>query len=203
MCALVALVALKEMIFAEVGENVSALLRHQHPRIFRIGEINFRDLLGEVLAVGVKLRHQARVHRHAPLARVGGIAGIDAGDHGKGIVMRGHGGGGHVEQHAVGIDQADLLAVTRKGDRLPLDYLHANLIGEQAHDRGVLDPGNGFKLLAPLADGDKEDVAADVFAEDGEQLSARDFRESGGLNVAGAGDAEAGVAFKIGSGEDG
>ena len=92
--------------------------------------------------------------------------------------------------------------MTREGDGLALDHLHANLIGEQAHDRGALDPGNGFKLLAPLVDGYEEDVAADVFTEDGEQLGARDLGESGSLDVACAGDAEAGVAFKIGSGED-
>ena len=77
------LVALKEMIFAEVGQNVSALLRHLHPRIHRIGEINFRNLLGVVLPVGVKLRHEAQVDGHARLARVRGVAGIDAGHYRK------------------------------------------------------------------------------------------------------------------------
>ena len=116
--------------------------------------------------------------------------------------MRGHGGGRHGEQHAVGVDEADLLAVTREGHRLALDHADANLVGEHAHDRGALDPGNGFKLLAALVDGNKEDVAADVFAEDGEHLGAANLGESGGLDVAGAGDAEAGVAFEIGFEDD-
>ena len=113
-------------------------------------------------------------------------------------MMSGHGGGRHVEQNSVGVDQADLLAVARKGDRLPLDYVDTNLVGEQAHDRGVLDPGNSFKVFAPLANGNKEDVASDVFSEDGEHLGAANFGEAGGLDVASAGDAEARVAFEIG-----
>ena len=194
----VALVALEEMVFAEVGEDVCALLGHEHAGVFGIGEVDLGDLLGEVLIVGVELGHQAAVERHAPLARGGRVAGIDAGDDGEGVVMRGHGGGRHVEQNAVGVDEADLLAVARKGHGLAFNDVDANLIGEHAHDGGVLDPGDGFKLLAALADGNKEDVAADVFAEDGEHLGAGDFSEAGGLDVAGAGDAEAGVAFEIG-----
>ncbi len=61
MCVLVALVALKEMIFAEVGEDVRALLRHQHARIFRIGEVDFGNLFGVALAVGVEVAHQALI----------------------------------------------------------------------------------------------------------------------------------------------
>ena len=111
--------------------------------------------------------------------------------------MHGHGGGRHGEQDAVCIDQADLLPLTGEGHGLPLDYIDANLIGEQAHDGGVLDPGNGFELLAALADGDEEDVAANVFSEDGQHLGAGDLREAGGLDLADAGDAEARVAFEI------
>ena len=103
----------------------------------------------------------------------------------------------HGKQHAVGVDQADLLAVAHEGDRLALHHGDAQLVGQHAHDRGVLDPGNLFQLLAPLVQGNKEDVAADVFAEDGQQVAARDFGQAGGLNVAGAGDAEARVALEI------
>ena len=55
-----------------------------------------------------------------------------------------------------------------------------------------------FKLLAALAEGNKEDVAADVFAEDGQHLGAAHLGQPGGLDVACAGDAEARVALEIG-----
>ncbi len=194
---LIALVTLKEMIFAEVRQNVGALLGHQHARIFGIGQVDLRDLLGVVLAVGVQLRHQPQVHRHARLARLRRVAGIDAGDHRKRIVMLGHGLRRHGEQHAVGVHQADLLAVAREGYRLALDDCDANLIGKQAHHGGVLDPGNLLQLPAPLVQGHKENVAADVFAEDGQHLGAGHLGEPGGLNVSGAGDAEARVALEV------
>ena len=108
--------------------------------------------------------------------------------------MLGHHGGGHGEEHAVFIDKADLLALADEGHGLALDDGDADLVGEQAHDGGALDPGDGFKLLAPLGERDKEDVAADVFAEDGEHIRAADLGKAGGLNVAGPGDAETGVA---------
>ena len=78
----------------------------------------------------------------------------------------------HGEQHAVGVNQADLLALAHKRDRLALNDRDANLVRQQAHDGGVLDPGNLLQLPAALGEGNKEDVAADVFAEDG-QHSAR------------------------------
>ena len=55
-----------------------------------------------------------------------------------------------------------------------------------------------FQLPAPLGQRNKEDVAPDVFAEDGQHLGAADLGESGGLNVACAVDAEARVAAQIG-----
>jgi hypothetical protein len=66
---LVALVALQEMVFAKVSQNVGALLGHQHAGILGIGQVDLGDLLGEMLVVGVQLRHQALVDRHARLAR--------------------------------------------------------------------------------------------------------------------------------------
>ena len=54
--------------------------------------------------------------------------------------MLGHGGRGHGEQNAVGVDQADLLALADKGHRLALDHGDANLVGKQAHHRGALAP---------------------------------------------------------------
>ena len=72
---LVALVALKEMIFAEVGEDVFALLGHEHAGVFRIGEVDLGDLLGEVLIVGIEICHEAAIKRHPSLARCGRVAG--------------------------------------------------------------------------------------------------------------------------------
>jgi len=195
---LVTLVALEEMVFAEVGEDVCAGLGHENASVLGIGEVNLGDLLGEVLMVGIELGHEAAIERHAPLARGGRIAGIHAGDDGEGVVVHDHGGRGHVEEYAVGVDQADLLHMTGKGHRLTFNDVDANLIGEQAHDGGVLDPGDGLELLAALANGNEKDIAAYVFTEDGEELGAGDFREAAGLDLACAGDAEAAVAFEIG-----
>ena len=56
--------------------------------------------------------------------------------------------------------------------------------------------------IAPVAcgarQGDKEDVAPDVFAEDRQHLSAADLGEAGGLNVACPIDAETRVALQKG-----
>ena len=84
-----------------------------------------------------------------------------------------------------------------EGDGLALDEADANLIGEDAHDGCVLDPRNSFKLFAALADGYEEDVAPDVFAKDGKHLGAADFSKTGGLDVAGAGDAKTGITLEI------
>ena len=84
----------------------------------------------------------------------------------------------------------------RKRHRLPLHHVDANLIGQHAHHRRMFNPGNGFKFPAPLADRHKKDVAADVFAEDRQHLRAADFREPGRLDIAGAFNAEAPVAFE-------
>ena len=54
-----------------------------------------------------------------------------------------------------------------------------------------------FELLAALADGDEENVAADVFAEDGQHLCAAHFGEPGGLDVFRPGDTEARVALQV------
>ena len=105
---LVALVALEEVILAEVGQNVAALLGHEHARVFGVGQVDLGDLFGKMLTVGVQLGHQALVDGHARLARGQAVAGIDAGDHRERVMMLGHGRRRHGEQNAVGVDQADL-----------------------------------------------------------------------------------------------
>ena len=197
----VALIALEEVIFAQVRQNVGSLFRHQNARIFRIGEVDLRNLLGVVLAVDVKFAHHPRIHRHARLPRRRLVARINAGENRKRIVMRCHGGGTHVEKNSVGVDQANLLAVAREGDRRALNNLHTNLVGQQAHHGRVFNPRNRFKLFAALADGHEEDVAANVFAEDRQHLRSTHFSEPGGLDVIGSGDAEAGIALEVSLGQ--
>ena len=51
----VTLVTLEEAVVAEVGENVHALLGEEDAGILRVCQVDFGDLLGEVLAVGVEL----------------------------------------------------------------------------------------------------------------------------------------------------
>ena len=72
----------------------------------------------------------------------------------------------------------------------------------------MLDPGDSFELLAALGERDEEDVAADVGAEDGQDVFSVDFTEAAGLNAGGAIDAEVGVADEelagdVGSGGEG
>ena len=71
---LVALIAGEELVVAEVGENVGALLGHQHARVFGIGEVDFGDLLGKALPGAVEFADEAPVDRHARLARCQRIA---------------------------------------------------------------------------------------------------------------------------------
>jgi len=194
----VALIALEETIVSEVREDVTSLLRHEHAGVLRIGQVDFRDLLREVLIVGVEFGEHALVDGHARRTRGERVAWVDAGNHGKGVVMLGHGGRGHGQEDAFGVDKADGGTMTDKGDGMTLDDRNANMVGKQAHDRSVLHPGDGFELLAALVERNKEDVAADVFAEDGEDFSARNLGEAGGFDISGAGDAEAGVAAEIG-----
>ena len=41
----VALVALEEVVFSEMCQDICALRRHQHARVFRVGEVDLGDLL--------------------------------------------------------------------------------------------------------------------------------------------------------------
>jgi len=195
---LVALVALEEVIFTEVGQDVRTLLGHEDAGVFGVSEVDFGDLFGQVLGSGVQLGEEAAVDGHAGGAGGSGVSGIDAGDDGEGVVLLGHGSGGHSEQDAAGVDEADLGALTDEGDGLALDELDADLVWEDAHDGGALDPGDLLELMAALGKGDEEDVAADVFSEDGEHVGAGDLGEAGGVDVGGAGDAEACVALDVG-----
>ncbi len=111
-------------------------------------------------------------------------------------MMLGHEAAGMEQQNSVGVNEPDLLTLAYKGHRLPLHKLNANLVWEQTHDRSVLYPWNRFKLLAPVAEVDKENIAADVLAEDGQQLGAAHLSHAGGLDIAGACNAEASVALK-------
>ena len=103
----------------------------------------------------------------------------------------------HGEQNAVGVHQPELLSLPCKGHRQPLHHRDANLVRQQPHHRGPLHPGHLLQLLAPLTQRNKEDVAADVFAEDREHLRTAHLGQPGGLDVAGPGNAEALVAHNI------
>ena len=65
-----------------MGQNVGALLGHQHAGILGIGQIDLGDLVGELLTAGVQIGQQALIDCHARLARGRRVAGIDAGDTG-------------------------------------------------------------------------------------------------------------------------
>ncbi len=99
--------------------------------------------------------------------------------------------GRHVEQHAGGVDQADLRALADEGDRGALGDLDAEVVGEQAHDGGALDPGKRFELEAAVGERDLEDVALEVVAEDVEQLLAGDVGVADDLDGGGGREDEA------------
>ena len=102
----------------------------------------------------------------------------------------------HREQNAVCVHESDLLAVPCKCHRLPFYDCDANLIGQHAHHRGVLDPGNLLQFPPARAQWNKKDVAANVFTEDRHEIAAAHLRESCGLNIVGACDTEARIAFE-------
>ena len=76
------------------------------------------------------------------------------------------------QQNAIGVDEANLRTLTKKGDRLALHHRDANLIGQQPHYGCMLDPGNLLELLAAFAERHKENVAANIFTEDRQHLCA-------------------------------
>ena len=56
-------------------------------------------------------------------------------------------------------------------------------VGGKSHDAGRFDPGNLLKLLLPLIERNKEDVAADVAAHDFHDLGASDVAQASHFNV--------------------
>ena len=195
---LVALVAFEESVFAKMSQDVGALLGHQHPGILGIGEVNLRDLIGEVLIVGVQLRQQAFVHGHPRRSRGQWVHGVNPCQDRERVVVLGHGRGRHGEKNPAGVNQSDLLALPCEGHRLPFHHGDANLVREQPHYRSPLHPGNLFQLLAPVVEVDKKDVFPDIFAEDRQHLRAAHLGQPGGLDVADPGNAEAGIAPQVG-----
>src|ERR1700722_6039231 len=121
-----------------------------------------------MLIVGIQLSQQALVDSHAQFAAGQSIARIDAGDHRKRVVVLGHRSRRHGEQHSRRVHKSDLLALAHKCYRLPLDHRYANAVWKKPHYRGMLDPRNRFQLLAPLAQRNEENIAANIFTKDWE-----------------------------------
>ncbi len=116
----------------------------------------------------------------------------------------GHHRGRHVQDDSGSVDQLDLVADADEGDGGALTHGDAKLVGEDAHDGGVLDPGNLFQFGTAGGQRDEEDVAADVGSEDGEQVFAGELAVADGLDGGGGVDAEAGVAIEeVADGDDG
>ena len=89
-------------------------------------------------------------------------------------------------------------AATHEGHRLALHYLDTNPVRKHTHHCGPLHPWNLFQLPAPLGEGNKKDVAPDVFAEDRQHFSTAHFSQARSFNVARPGNAKARVALEIG-----
>ena len=80
------------------------------------------------------------------------------------------------------IDQPDLRADARKGDRRALRNRDAQLVGQQPHDRSMFYPWQLLQGCLAPGKGDEEDVAADVSAKDRKQLFARQLAVTDGLD---------------------
>ena len=93
----------------------------------------------------------------------------------------------------MGIDQADGVALANEGHRGALDDGNAQLIGQQPHHGRVLHPGQLLQSRAALAQGDEEDVAAQVGSKNGEEFGPRHLAVAHDLDGGGGGDAEAGI----------
>ena len=70
------------------------------------------------------------------------------------------------------------------------------MVGQQTHDGGVRDPGEAFEVGAALGQGDAEDVAFEVGAEDAEYLGAGDVLVAGNGDIGRGGEQEALVVQK-------
>jgi hypothetical protein len=80
-----------------------------------------------------------------------------------------------------------------EGDGCALGDGDADVVGEETHDCGVLDPGKGFQLVAAQVERDVEDIAVDVTAEDGEELRAGEVVVAGDFYIAAGRDDQARV----------
>ena len=69
-------------------------------------------------------------------------------------------------------------------------------MGKEAHDGGLADPGDLLEGEAALREGDEEEVASDVGAEDGEEVGAAELAVAEGLDGGGGIDAEAGIVIE-------
>ena len=78
-----------------------------------------------------------------------------------------------------------------------------HLIGQQAHHGRVFHPRQLLQSCTALAQGDEEDVAAQVGSEDGEELGPRHLGVAHELDGGGGGNAETGILSKEVTDEDG
>ena len=74
-------------------------------------------------------------------------------------------GGSHSKQDAVAIHQSNFLVVANEGDGSAFHDGDAKLIGQQAHDRGMLHPGQALQVSAALRQRNKENIPANIAAE--------------------------------------
>jgi len=189
-------VAGEELLVAEVEQHVTGAGGQGCADILRIGEVDLAEVGGDLLAARVKVGDELLVDTHSGATHGEGIVGVDSGDDGKGEVPGGHHGGRHIEDDSCGVNQLDLIADTDEGDGSALAHGDAQLVRKETHDGGVFDPGNVLQLGAAHGERDKEDVAADVRSEDGEQVFAGELAIADGLDGGSGVDAEARVVIE-------
>ena len=106
----------------------------------------------------------------------------------------------HGEDDAIGVGQFDAAAHLHKGDWGAFGNGDAQLIGQEAHDRGLPDPGDLLEGDAALRQGHEKQIASDVRSEDGEEIGAAQLAVAEGLDGSGGIDAEARIVIEEAAG---
>lgn len=197
------LVAGEEVVGAEMDEGFAGAGGKEGFDVFGVGQVDFAEVGGDFFTFGVEVAEEGAVEVHALFAGFGGVCGFEAGDDGKGVAGVAGGVGRNVEEDAGAVGHADGAALADKGDGDALGDLDAEAVGEEAHDAGVLDPGDLLELVAALGKGNAEDVLVDVLTEDAEELGAGKVLVAAELDVAGGGDEEVGIPMEKARGVEG
>src|SRR6266446_8888685 len=152
-----------EVAYAKVNSdrlriNGAGNTGHYRAQILRVGEVHFADTVGRAGAHQIDVRHELLIRLHALAAFFARHIFREAGDYWKLQIFTSR----TVENHAVGIDESELGAITQEADGRALGQVQAKPIGENALYGGGLDPGNFFERTSPRVQRNAQNAAAVV-----------------------------------------